>query len=522
MKNGLKWLVKRRNAIPDVRFKEGSDGSKPGTKHIKKVLQTSRGWVKREGHNILEEYKALLRIPNHAADLPNIRRNAAFLVEMFARRGFEMRALEIEGAPPIVYGELMVEGAERTLCFYVHYDGQPVEAENWHNPPYDPVLYDGVVDKGGRAIAFPKEGDPIGDEWRIYARSASDDKAPLIALAAAVDALRASGIGYGSNIKLFFDGEESSSSPHIEAYLSTYRDLFEDITVWLFCDGAVHPTGAPVFRFGSRGLTGMQLTVYGAVRSLHSGHYGNWAPVPGQMLARLLTSMKAEDGTVLIDGFYDSVEPITEFERQQIAGAPNLDEALKADLGLCATEGGGAPLEERILLPSLTILGLSSGHVGEKTQSAIPRTAIAELGLRLVRGNDPDAMLDLVEAHIREQGWHVVYADPDHETRLKYPKIIKVVRDGDGFPASKVPMDQPKIMAVVKGLKAYTGEAGVFLPASGASNRIKGVIFNLLDQPGIGVTMVNRDNNQHAANENVRVGNLWLGVDLMAVLLTIV
>jgi acetylornithine deacetylase/succinyl-diaminopimelate desuccinylase-like protein len=496
-------------------------GTKPGTENTKKVLQASHGWVKNEGHNILDEYKALLRIPNHAADLSNIRRNADFLVEMFARRGFDMRALEIEGAPPIVYGESKVDYAKRTLCFYVHYDGQPVEAENWINPPYEPRLYDGVVDKGGQPIDFPTEEDPIDDEWRIYARSASDDKAPLIALAAAVDALRASGISYGSNIKLFFDGEEESSSPHIETYLSAYKALFEDITVWLFCDGAVHPTGAPVFSFGSRGLTGMQLTVYGAVRSLHSGHYGNWAPVPGQMLARLLTSMKAEDGTVLIDGFYDSVAPITDFEREQIAEAPNLDETLKADLGLCVTEGGGAPLEERILLPSLTVKGLSSGHVGEKTQNAIPSTAIAELGLRLVRGNDPEAMLDLVETHIRKQGWHIVNADPDHQTRMKHPKIVKVVRDGDGFPAAKVTMDQPKIMEVVNGLKAYTGDAGVFLPASGASNRIMGVIFNLLDQPGIGVTMVNRDNNQHAANENVRVGNLWLGVDLMAVLLTI-
>jgi len=496
-------------------------GEKQGVKHTERVLQATRGWVERDGHNILDEYQALLRIPNHAADLPNIQRNADFLVEMFTRRGFDMQALEIEGAPPIVYGESKVDDAERTLCFYVHYDGQPVEAENWINPPYDPVLYDGVIDKGGRPMAFPNEGDPIEDEWRIYARSASDDKAPLIALAAAMDALRASEIGYGSNIKLFFDGEEESSSPHIEAYLSTYKALFEDITVWLFCDGAVHPSGVPVFRFGSRGLTGMQLTVYGAVRPLHSGHYGNWAPVPGQMLARLLTSMKAEDGTVLIDGFYDSVEPITELEREQIAAAPNLDDALKIDLGLCVTEGDGEPLEERILLPSLTVKGLSSGHVGEKTQNAIPSTAIAELGLRLVRGNDPETVLDLVEAHIRNQGWQIIYTEPDHETRLKYPKIVKVVRDGDGFPAAKVPMDQPKIMAVMNGLRAYTGEAGVFLPASGASNRIKGVIFNLLDQPGVGVTMVNRDNNQHAANENVRVGNLWLGVDLMAVLLTI-
>jgi acetylornithine deacetylase/succinyl-diaminopimelate desuccinylase-like protein len=432
-----------------------------------------------------------------------------------------MRTLEVDGVPPIIYGEYQVENAARTLCFYVHYDGQPVDPDKWINPPFEPMLYDGAFEVGGVAIPFPDDGDRIDEEWRIVARSASDDKAPLIALAAAIDSLKASNIGYTSNIKLFFDGEEESSSPHIGTYLSTYQKLLGDITVWLFCDGAVYPTGDPVFRFGSRGVTGMQLTVYGATRPLHSGHYGNWAPVPGQMLARLLTSMKAEDGTVLIDGFYDTVEPISDFVREQITQAPNLDGELKAELGLAFTEGKGVALEVRILLPSLTIKGLSSGSVGEKTQNIIPSYAVAELGLRLVKGNDPDDMLDLVEAHIRKEGWHIVYDDPDQDTRMKYPKIVKVIREKDGFPAAKVSMDQPEILNIVKSLKLFTGDRAVFLPSAGASNRIKGIIFNQLKQPGIGVTMVNRDNNQHAANENVRIRNIWFGVDLMVVFLTL-
>jgi len=487
---------------------------------IDDVVQASRDWIRKKGHNILKDYQALLKIPNHASDLDNIQRNAEMLVDMFGARGFEMQLLHIQGAPPIVYGEHKVDQAARTLCFYVHYDGQPVDRENWVHDPFEPTLYDAPIEEGGRPLAFPQAGDLIGENWRLYARSASDDKAPIIALMAAVDALKTSSIGYTSNIKLFFDGEEESSSPHVEDYLSTFRSLFDDITVWLFCDGAVYPTGYPSFKFGARGLTGIQLTVYGAIRSLHSGHYGNWAPVPGQMLARLLTSMKAEDGTVLIEGFYDSVEPISDFERQQIAMVPNLDEQLKDELSIAFTEGNGESLEERVLLPSLTIKGLSSGSVGEKTQNAIPSHAIAELGMRLVKGNDPEAMMDLVEAHIRKEGWHIVYTDPDHETRRKYPKVVKVLRDKDGFPAAKVSMDQPEILKIVKGLKSYTKGQGVFLPASGASNRIKGIIFNQLKQPGIGVAMVNPDNNQHAANENVRIGNIWSGVELMAVFLT--
>ena len=264
----------------------------------------------------------------------------------------------------------------------------------------------------------------------------------------------------------------------------------------------------------------MQLTVYGSRRPLHSGHYGNWAPVPGQLLSNLLASMKDDYGNVLIEGFYDSTEPLTEFEKQQVAAAPNIDETLKEDLGIVYTEGNGETINQRILKPSLTIRGLASGSVGENTRNIIPSTAIAQLGMRLVKGNEPEHMLDLVEAHIEKEGWHIVREDPDQETRMKYPKIIKVIRE-EGYPASKISMNKPEILSVIEGLKGLTGESGVFLPGTGASNRIYGIFFNEMEMPGISITMVNPDNNQHAANENLRIGNLWYGIDLMSVLLTL-
>lgn len=484
-------------------------------------VKASREWIKKEGHNILATYSELLAIPNHASDLPNIERNAALLMKMFGDRGFEMKLLQEPGAPPIVYGEHKVKGATRTLCFYVHYDGQPVDIDQWKTDPFKPQLFDNAEYKGGKPIPMPKAGEPINEDWRIYARSASDDKAPIIAIMAAVDALKASKIGYTSNIKLFFDGEEESSSPHIETYMKKHGDLLKDITVWLLCDGAVYQTGDPTFKFGGRGITSMQLTVYGPSRPLHSGHYGNWAPVPGHLMAHLLASMKAEDGTVLIDGYYDSVEPATDFERRQIAMAPNIDAQLRDELQLGFTEGKGQSLNERMLIPSLTVQGLWSGAVGERAANVIPSVAIAELGMRLVKGNDPGKMMDLVEAHIRKQGWHIVYSDPDKETRMKYPKVVKVVRDKDGFPAVKVTMDQPEIMSVINGVKSFTGDKAVFLPSSGGSNRVNNAIYDVLKTPAISVNMVNHDNNQHAENENVRIGNLWYGVDLMSVLMTL-
>ncbi len=485
-----------------------------------KSVQASRNWIKQEGPAILSTYSELLSIPNHASDLPNIRKNANMISNMFSSRGFAMQLLELDGAPPIVYGEHKVTNAQRTLCFYAHYDGQPVDPATWKNAPFQPILYDNAAYKGGKPIPMPRKGDAVLDDWRLYARSASDDKAPIIAMMAAVDALKAAGLAYTSNIKLFFDGEEESSSPNMKTYLHQYHHLFDDITVWLLCDGPVFQTGDPTLKFGGRGVTDMEITVYGASRPLHSGHYGNYAPDSGFMLSQLLASMKDAKGNVIIDHYYDSVEPISEFERAQLKKVPNIEKVLKEDLAINYTEGDGQPLFERLLLPSLTVKGLYSGNVGKLARNVIPNTAVAALSLRLVKGNDPEKMLDLVEAHIRKEGWHIVYSEPDHETRMKYPRIIKVEREKFGFPAAKVSMDHPAILPVIEAVKGFTGDKLVLLPSEGGSNGIFTLIFDDLKKPGISVNMVNGDNNQHAEDENVRVGNLWYGVDLMSVLLT--
>ena len=230
--------------------------------------------------------------------------------------------------------------------------------------------------------------------------------------------------------------------------------------------------------------------------------------------------MKDDKGNILIEGYYDSTEPISDFERAQLKKVPNIEKQLKEDLELNYTEGGGQTLNERLLLPSLTVKGLYSGNVGSLARNVIPNTAIAALSMRLVKGNDPEKMLDLMEAHIRKQGWHIVYQEPDHETRMKYPRIVKVEREKFGFPAAKVSMDDPAILPIIEAVKSYTGDKLVLLPSEGGSNGIFSVIFDDLKKPGISVNIVNHDNNQHAEDENVRIGNLWYGVDLMSVLLT--
>jgi acetylornithine deacetylase/succinyl-diaminopimelate desuccinylase-like protein len=481
-------------------------------------LAAAREYREANGTRILADFAELLALPNIASDSLGIRRNADFILGRLRAIGVSAEALTLPGAPPIVYGKLLVPGAARTIGLYAHYDGQPADPSQWTHGPWEPTLYTAAMEAGGVPRAFPSAGERIDPEWRIYARSAGDDKTPIGALLAVLAALHDAGVTPTSNLKFFFEGEEEAESAHLRSYLETYRRRVDDIDVWLFLDGPVHQSGRPQIAFGARGVTGMQLTVYGPSRSLHSGHYGGWAPVPGQMLASLIASMKDSAGNVLVDGFYDSVEPVGDAEREALARLPDYDAELKRELGLVRTEGEPATLAERLLLPSLTIRGLQSGNVGALTRNVIPSTATAAIGVRLVKGNDPDAMLDLVEAHIRRQGYHIVREDPDRETRLTYAKIAKVEREG-GYPAARTAMDATVVRDIVAAAHAVSGTDLILLPSLGGSLPLY-LFTELFDAAAVIVPVANHDDNQHAPDENLRVANLWYAIDLFGALLT--
>ena len=465
---------------------------------------------------ILTHYAALLELPNYGRDLRDAGRVATHLAAEFEHRGADMELLELPDVPPLVYGEIRVLGATRTLGIYVHYDGQPPAGPDWVHGPYEPVLYTDRMDRGGEPRAMPAPGEPVDPDWRLYARSASDDKVPFPALLTALDALQAAGLQLTSNIKFLFEGEEEIGSAHLQEYLETYRDRF-DVDLWLFCDGPVHQSGLPQIVFGVRGVTGLDLTVFGPARPLHSGHYGNWAPVPGQMLAELIASMKDAAGNVVIDGFCDTVEPLGREEREALNRLPDIDADLRRDLGLAWTEGEGN-LSQRLLLPSLTVRGLRSGSVGAEARNVIPDRAEAALGVRLVKGNDPSDMLDRVEAHIRAQGFHIVRQEPDLETRARHPRLVMVDRRG-GYPASRTDMGLPVVEEIIDAVRAATEQEVLLVPALGGSLPLY-LFTDLLAAPAVILPIANADNNQHASNENIRIGNIWYGVDLYASLLT--
>src|SRR5262249_15873833 len=217
-----------------------------------------------------------------------------------------------------------------------------------------PVYRSAALEAGGQIVPAPAETTAFNPDWRIYARSASDDKAGVMAILNAFAALKAKGIPLTSNIKFRYEGEEEAGSPHLGQIIKGNRELLAADT-WIICDGPVHQSGRKQVVFGARGDVNVDVTVYAAKRPLHSGHYGNWSPNPAMMLARLLASMKDDDGRVTIDGWYADVEPLGQRERRAIADAPQYDEELKKQLGLSRTEGGGKSLMELINVPSLNI-----------------------------------------------------------------------------------------------------------------------------------------------------------------------
>jgi acetylornithine deacetylase/succinyl-diaminopimelate desuccinylase-like protein len=486
------------------------------------VAQEVRDFRMNNEERIIRELSEFLAIPNIASDTENIQKNATQLVSMLEARGIETHLLSISGRGPVVFGKLAAPNARRTLIFYAHYDGQPVDPAAWTDgKPFEPALRTDSLENGGKRIPWPANGPQqpalYNDDWRIYARSSSDDKSPIVALLAALDALRAKKIPLGINLKLILEGEEEDGSPNLERVLLAHKNLLDDADVLITGDGPVHQSGRPLVFFGNRGILGFQISTYGAIRALHSGHYGNWAPNPAFTLARLLTSMKSDNGKVLIAGFYDDIVPLNSTEKEALAAMPNNDADLKRDLQFANPEGGGQRLMELLQYPSLNIRGLRSAYVGQQSQNVIPEKATAAVDVRLVKGEDPDKKFEQVLSHIRKQGFFITTTDPTKEERLVHPLIASVAKDPWNYPASRTSMELPVSQALIKVVQDATGGQSVIAPLLGGS--VPMYIFENLQIPWIGVPIVNYDNHQHSSDENLRLGHLWRGMEIYAAIL---
>lgn len=483
----------------------------------------ARAWRVANEAKLVRDFAELLTWPN-IAYTPEIRDAAVYIRDRMREVGVDTRLVEIDGVSPLVLGRLDVPGATRTLGIYVHYDGQPVDPSNWTHDPFSPTLYSAAMEAGGEPIALPEDGDGVDPEWRIYARSAGDDKAPIAAILPVLRAFTEAGITPTSNLVFMFDGEEEAGSRNLGTYMEMESDIVDDVDIWLFFDGPAHASGRPQLVFGVRGAFGMEVTVYGATRNLHSGHYGNWAPDTGNILAHLLASMKDDDGRVLVEGWYDTFDPIGAEEQAALEAMPEWDAELKRELGMVRSEGEPESLPERLLVPALNVRGITSGNTGSLARNVIPNTAVASLGIRMVKGNTTAQLRELIVRHIERQGFHIVEEDPDMETRLRHERIAKVTGGRGGSVASRTSMANPYAQSVMAAAGAAADRAfgeGALVIAPGMGGTLPLYLFTeVAGKPAVVVPVANHDNNQHAPDENLRIANLWYAIDLYAALMT--
>lgn len=472
-------------------------------------------WRQANEQQIVDQFAELLGIPNVAADKANIRKNAEYISQLLKDVGMRTQLLEVEGGNPVVFGERKVPGATKTIMIYVHYDGQPVNPDNWDSDPWTPVMRTDMVENGGEQVPITVPFDP---NWRIFARSAGDDKAPVVALQSALLALADAGIEPTVNLKVFMEGEEEAGSPNLRRMLEKHKDKL-DADLWLFCDGPAHQSRRWQLVYGVRGSYGFNLTVYGPNRPLHSGHYGNWAPNPIMLLTDLIGSMRSSNGDILVDGYSDQVTPLSAGELAAIAASPNTDEMLTTDLGIGKPETAD-PLGLAITRPAMNLRGIDGGDVGSKARNVIQPSASASIGLRLVPAQTPDYLRVAIEKHITAQGFHIIRDEPTADQRRDHQRLARIDwSSAGGYPAYRAAFDHPLAIEISAILDKLSDRTLIQTPTMGGSLPLY-VVEDVLDVPILILPIANHDNNQHGANENLRLQNLWDAIEIYAAVLT--
>ncbi|WP_321828064.1 M20/M25/M40 family metallo-hydrolase [Maribacter dokdonensis] len=471
--------------------------------------------IKSKVASAIGELREFVAIPNDALNADDIDSNLFWLRKKFTERGFNSTILETEGLP-LFFAALPMDDNKPTILFYMHLDGQSVDAAKWDQPdPYKVVLKSKTEDDW-KTESFSELNDDINYDWRLFGRSTSDDKGPIIMFLNAIDALKKDAIDIPFNVKVILDSEEEKSSAPLPQAVRTYKDLLKaDFLV--INDGPVHVSGKPTIVYGCRGITTLSITTHGPIKPQHSGHYGNYAPNPGFQLAQLLATMKDTNGKVLIKGYYDGIS-LDNATLAILKSVPDNADVINSNLAISNPEKVGGFYQEALQYPSLNIRGLGSGWVGEKARTIVPATATAELDLRLVPESDGTKLKNLVKEHIKNQGFHVMSTEPTLEDRLKFDKIV-TIKEGSVTDAFRTDLNNPFGNNIVKTMESKFGEKPVQIRIMGGTVPISPFI-NELKIPAFIIPMVNPDNNQHSPNENLKIGQIAYGIKLFYALLS--
>jgi acetylornithine deacetylase/succinyl-diaminopimelate desuccinylase-like protein len=469
-------------------------------------------YVREHQPAIVRELMDLLAIPNVRSDLANIKRNAELLRQMLERRGMKPEVWETPSTP-LVYGERLAPGATRTILFYIHFDGQPVEKAGWKQPdPWTPIIRAGTLEDGAEEVRDWASRSAFPDTWRVYARSAGDDKGPIQAFVSAMDAI---GGKPTQNVKVILHGEEEGGGPALDFVVKSHADKLRS-DVLLIVDGPQHPTGNPTLYYGARGGAGLTVTVYTAKSAMHSGNYGNWLPDANVRLTQLIASMVGPTGKVTIDGFYDDVLPFAPAALKMMQEVPDDSESMRRLYGLGSTDGAASSLQEGLNLPAFSVHMMRGGEVG----GVIAASATAEIAMRLVKENSPRQMVDRVLAHIRKQGYFIVDKDPDLATLATHPRIARVAtRGGTASGAWRTDPEIPEARFITDALRSRLGDRLVRIRTLGGGVPA-GPFIETFHVPTLGLSIANYDDNQHTDNENLRLANLWNGIATLAAIMT--
>ncbi len=472
--------------------------------------------------NNWDKFFEILSIPNDGYDSYNIERNIQWCEETFINLGFQLERVKARSTSPdmpnhpLLIGNKFISKKLKTVLIYFHMDGQPVDPSKWNQEdPFLPTLMENVNGEWKKIEKDKIYSNPDKD-WRIFGRSTSDDKGPPMMLVNALKVLDKLNKKPKFNIKLIIDFQEEMGSPTIVSAVSMYKDKLESDFL-LIIDGPSHPSNIPTLTFGARGISRVTLTSYGPIKPQHSGHFGNYAPNPAMNLSKILSSMKDYNGKVIIPGFYDGII-LDEKIKSVLDAVPDDEEKIKNELQISTPDKVGENYQEAIQYPSLNIRGLQSGWVKKEARTIVPDIAIAEIDVRLVKESNPDRLLKLIKDHIISEGAYVIEnRGPTHEERLTKSNIIRF-DSKISYLAFRTEIDSPIGLWASSAISKAFEITPIKKRTSGGSIPISPFVTTL-NVPALTYPSVNKDNNQHSPNENIRIGNFIDGTIGMVYLL---
>ena len=472
------------------------------------------------GIESIESFKEFLSIKNDANFKNEMKPLIEWGINNFKKYGFEVERLETPELPLLLASKVISEDLN-TLLIYLQFDGQPVDNSKWDQEnPYKAVLKE-KIDNEYRIIDWSRLDNITFDDikkedLRIFARSASDAKGPVMMIINALEIMKRNNIELEYNLKVIMDFEEEISSPNLADAVKKYSSKLKSDALLIF-DGPKHPSNLPTLTFGARGISDITLITYGPIVPQHSGHFGNYAPNPVFRMSEILSSMKDPNGRVTIPGFYDGIE-LDEKTLKILAEVPDDEKKMMNDMQFKKPDNVGKNYQESIQYPSINVRGIESGWVREEVRTIVPSECIAEIDVRLVLESDPIRLHNLIKSHIQELGYYVINRRPTKDERLKHNKIVTFVSSFD-YDAFRTDIESEIGKWLVKSLKKTFGIEPVKKRTSGGSVPISPFV-NTLGIPAVTVPTVNQDNNQHSPNENIKIENYITGIETYLGILT--